>query len=44
MQEAAKSNPSTPHRLSGETPRRTPPDGKPLIVHLVVDVAQTEAG
>ncbi len=32
------SNPRVPFRLSGERPDLPPPDGKPLIVHLVVAV------
>ncbi len=32
------SNPRIPYRMSSERPRIAPPDGKPLIVHLVVNV------
>ena len=32
------SNPRIPYQMSSARPRLWPPDGKPLIVHLVVNV------
>ena len=33
-----QSNPRSPYRLPAERPKLAPPDGKPLIVHVVVNI------
>ena len=33
-----QSNPRIPYRLPSERPKLAPPDGKPLIVHVVVNI------